>query len=78
MIKHDYGGGSGQGGAGGGNNLQPSGVINDLALEQVGTLPGSIVPQGFQHYTHCSCFQPSKRYPNYTMDLAEIEMLSEQ
>ena len=58
--------------------MQPSGVINDLALEQVGTLPGSIVPQGFQHYTHCSCFQPSKRYPNYTMDLAEIEMLSEQ
>ena len=63
---------------GGGSNLHASGVINDLALEAVGTLPGSIVPQGFQHYTHCSCFQPSQRYPNYRMDLAEIEMLSEQ
>ena len=56
-----------------------SGVILDsLLLEAVGTLPGSVVPSGFQHYTHCSCFQPSKKYPNYTMEHAELEMYSEQ
>lgn len=76
VIKHDYGGEGGVGGGGG--NLVSSGVINDLALEAVGTIPGSIVPTGFQHYTHCSCFQPSKKYPNYTMQLAELEMYSEQ
>ena len=53
-------------------------MVKDLALEAVGTLPGSVVPDGFVHYSHCSCFVPSKRYPNYSMELAELEMYSEQ
>ena len=71
-----FGGGSGGGAStgggggytGGGNGASSSErVVKDLTLEAVGTLPGSVVPEGFQHYTHCSCFQPSKLYPNYTM-----------
>ena len=73
------GGGGRDGYTGGVPGSNPSElVIKDLALEAVGTLPGSVVPPGFQHYTHCSCFVPSKQYPNYTMDLAEIEMMSER
>ena len=53
-------------------------VINNLVLEQVSTLPGSVIPDGFTHYSHCSCFKPSKRYPNYSLEHAEIEMYSEQ
>lgn len=75
IIKHDYGG---RGGGGGDSDMRIAGVINDLHLETVGTLPGAIIPKGFQHYSHCSCFVPSKRYPNYTMEHAEIEMYSEQ
>ena len=47
-------------------------------LEAVGTLPGAVIPDGFQHYSHCSCFQPSKRYPNYSNELAELELYTEQ
>ena len=53
-------------------------MVNDLILENVGTLPGAVVPEGFKHYSHCSCFKPNKAYPNYTFKLAEMEMLSEQ
>ena len=52
-------------------------VIKDLALESVGTLPGSVVPEGFKHYSHCTCFRPNKKYPNYDMEHAELEMYSE-
>lgn len=80
-------GGSGGGGATGGGGGYTGGVpgnstservVKDLTLEAVGTLPGSVIPAGFEHYTHCSCFQPSKSYPNYTMELAELEMMSEK
>ena len=53
-------------------------IVKDLSLEAVGTLPGSLVPAGFTHYSHCSCFKPSKKYPNYALEHAEIEMYSEQ
>ena len=47
-------------------------------LQVVGTMPGGVVPKNFQHYSHCSCFVPNPKYPNYTMESAEINMLSEQ
>ena len=72
------GGGGGYTGGGMPGASSSERVVKDLTLEAVGTLPGSVIPEGFQHYTHCSCFQPSKRYPNYTMELAELEMYSEQ
>lgn len=46
------GGGGGYGGSGPSDGK----VLKDLTLEAVGTLPGSVVPEGFQHYSHCSCF----------------------
>ena len=68
--------GGGTGGGGGISNTAK--VITDLNLEAVGTLPGSVIPDGFQHYSHCICFDPTKRpYPNYSMEHAELEMYSE-
>ena len=77
------GGGTGGGGGGGygrdGPGPQASDkIVKDLALEAVGTLPGSVVPKDFIHYSHCTCFKPSRKYPNYTMNHAELEMYSEQ
>lgn len=40
----------------GGQTSNEGRVVKDLILENVGTLPGSVVPEGFQHYSHCSCF----------------------
>ena len=57
---------------------QPQGRLVSAELQVVGTLPGSVVPKGFQHYSHCSCFVPNPAYPNYTMDNAKDTMLSEQ
>jgi len=66
------GGGDGYGGVSGER------VVKDLTLEAVGTMPGGVIPDGFTHYSHCNCFVPSKRYPNYTVEHAELEMYSEQ
>ena len=55
----------------------PGGRLVSPELQVVGTLPGSVVPKGFQHYSHCSCFVANPDYPNYTMDNAEMEMMSE-
>ena len=46
-------------------------------LQTVGTMPGGVVPVGFKHYSHCSCFVPSPDIPNYTMKDAEINMKTE-
>lgn len=51
--------------------------INDQLQPNDGPLRGAIVPQGFKHYAHCPCYAPDPRYPWPTMELAEIEMLSE-
>ena len=44
----------------------------------VGTLPGTLVPPGFEHNSHCICFKPDPNKPNPTMKYAELEMLSEK
>lgn len=74
------GGGFWGGGFGGGQAVASTSdrVMKDLSLEAVATLPGGVVPDGFVHYSHCTCFKPSKRYPNYTLEHAELEMYSEQ
>lgn len=40
-------------------------------------LSGAIVPNGFKHYSNCSCYKPDDRFPKPTMELAELEMYSE-
>ena len=42
-----------------------------------GALPGAVVPNGFQHYPHCVCYVPDPNKPKPTLELAEIDMLSE-
>jgi hypothetical protein len=42
-----------------------------------GTMPGNLVPSGFKHYSHCTCYSPNSNNPRVTTELAEIEMLSE-
>jgi hypothetical protein len=39
---------------------------------------GAVVPHGFKHYPTCSCYQPNPNYPRPTLELAEMEMLSER
>jgi len=41
------------------------------------TLPGAVVPKGFTHYSHCSCYMPDERFPRPTLEMAELEMMSE-
>ena len=40
-------------------------------------IDGAVVPKNFKHYSYCSCYVPNPNYPRPTMELAEIEMLSE-
>lgn len=40
-------------------------------------LTGSVMPAGFQHYMHCSCYAPKPGMPKPTMEMAEIEQMSE-
>jgi hypothetical protein len=40
--------------------------------------PGAIVPDGFVHKTYCDCYSPSPYYPLPTLEMAKLEMLSEQ
>ena len=55
----------------------PQGRLVSSELQVVGTMPGSVVPKNFQHYSYCQCFVPNSNYPNYTMNNAEMTMLSE-
>ena len=64
-----YSGGMG-GGYGGGNPSDRVIQGKDLILESVGTVPGAIVPEGYEHKSYCTCFAPKKNYPNYTLELA--------
>lgn len=43
-----------------------------------GSIPGAIIPQNFRHYPHCFCYVPNPKHPWPTMELAELDMLSEQ
>ena len=45
--------------------------------QQSDLLAGAVVPKGFEHYSHCVCYKPDDRFPRPTMELAELEMLSE-
>lgn len=56
IIKTEGSSGNGTGGGGGGYCGERVIQGKDLPIEVVGTLPGSVIPQGFQHYSHCSCF----------------------
>ena len=47
-------------------------------IKDVGALPGTLIPKGFNHYTHCSCYIPDPSKPHPTMHYAELEMISEQ
>ena len=40
-------------------------------------LPGALVPKGFNHYPSCSCYKPNPNFPRPTLEMAELEMLSE-
>ena len=43
------------------------------------SLPGSsVLPENFEHYPSCSCYQADPRFPKPTMELAKLEMLSER
>jgi hypothetical protein len=42
-----------------------------------GTLQGSVLPANFKHYSHCSCYQPSPDAPKPSLEMAELEALSE-
>jgi hypothetical protein len=45
----------------------------------IGSLPGTLVPKGFTHYTHCSCYVPNANKSFHpTMEYAHLEMISEQ
>jgi hypothetical protein len=43
-----------------------------------GLLPGAVVPKDFIHYNHCICYIPDPKHPKPTLELAELDMLSEQ
>ena len=38
---------------------------------------GAVVPKDWQHYATCSCYVADARFPAPTLELAELEMLSE-
>jgi capsule polysaccharide modification protein KpsS len=40
-------------------------------------LAGAVVPDKFTHYSNCYCYVPNPKYPRPTMELAELELLSE-
>lgn len=40
-------------------------------------MAGCVVPNGFKHYTYCTCYVPNPKYPRPTLELAELDMLSE-
>jgi len=40
-------------------------------------LTGAVLPAGFEHYMHCSCYAPKPGMPKPTMEMAEIEQMSE-
>jgi len=45
----------------------------------IGSLAGTLVPDGFKHYTHCSCYVPNADKSFHpTMEYAHLEMISEQ
>lgn len=39
---------------------------------------GSVLPPGFKHYSSCSCYEPNPEHPRPTLELAQMEMLSER
>ena len=39
---------------------------------------GAVIPKDFRHYPHCSCYVPNPNHPWPTLELAELDMLSEQ
>ena len=47
-------------------------------IKQVPGLAGAVVPDGFKHYPKCDCYMPPSHYPRPTLELAELEMLSER
>lgn len=52
-------------------------VAGEMGQMLGGLLTGAVVPKNFEHYSYCSCYQPDPRFPRPTMELAELEMLSE-
>ena len=48
-----------------------------LAGPESKALPGALVPKGFNHYPSCSCYKPNPNFPRPTLEMAELEMLSE-
>jgi hypothetical protein len=53
------------------NTRQPQVVVKTV-------FPGAIVPDGFVHKSYCDCYTPNNYYPLPTMEMAKLEMLSEQ
>jgi len=39
---------------------------------------GTVVPAGFKHMTYCDCYEPNHEYPLPSLQMAELEMMSEQ
>jgi hypothetical protein len=45
---------------------------------QMTSIQGAVVPAGFVHYPQCTCYAPNPKQPWPTLELAELDMLSEQ
>lgn len=61
-------------------NKTPMYPANGTTKNVVGgikSLAGCVVPNGFKHYTYCTCYVPNPKYPRPTLELAELDMLSE-
>ena len=70
-------------GATGASGNSGMGTANGTGMQMnlsaaVGSIPGSVIPAGFTHYTYCSCYVPDGKKPHPTMKYAEMEMMSEQ
>jgi len=57
--------------------MYPANGTNKNGVAGTKTLAGSVVPIGFKHYTYCMCYVPNPNYPRPTLELAELDMLSE-
>jgi hypothetical protein len=52
--------------------------IGDNTSQVSSGMFGAVVPNGFKHYATCSCYKPDPNYPRPTLELAELEMISER
>lgn len=65
-------------------SAQPAGYVARFGgspvspKRQMASIVGAVVPAGFEHYPRCTCYVPNPKQPWPTLELAELDMLSEQ